>query len=149
LRKATPTFGAFGSGRGKMFFGACGDYGNYPRDAELDAFFDGPVHAIEFEYRDRHSDFGGVGLLNDFAQLKFHAVRLNARNPATTHFSAAGNIELLANLGAQHLRQVTRVIAGQSGAVSGDFISNPSAASHFFPQRYHSGLQWRGVGSEA
>jgi hypothetical protein len=74
---------------------------------------------------------GRFGLRNCFTQLKFHSIRMYAYDLAATDLGAGGKIELLANLGAQHLCQMPRVIAGEGGAVSRDFISNPPTASHF------------------
>ena len=60
---AAPAFYAFGGGEGEMFFGASGEDGGDPGDAEFGGFFDAPLEVIELEDGEQQVEReGGVGL---------------------------------------------------------------------------------------
>src|SRR5260370_918257 len=65
-----------------------------------------------------------------FSELELYAVRMNARNTSSPNFFSGGNIEVLADLGAQDLRQMVCVVSGKSRAIIRYFVGNPTAAGH-------------------
>jgi hypothetical protein len=113
-----------------MFLCTLRDHGNDPGGTEFRAFFDRPLHAIEFEDGDGQREICNCCLENGFAKLKFHPAVLDGDNPRVVGTAMGNNIEFLIKLGAKNARQMIGVRTGQSGMVTGNFVGNPAAACH-------------------
>src|ERR1700730_7194988 len=113
-----------------MGLGSLGNHRNDDGSAQLRTFFNGPLHAIELEDRDQESQAWSGGGGNDFAQVKFDPALGDIRNmPAADIFTRA-NIEFLPNATAQHACEMVGVRTNQRGAIAGNFVGEPAAASH-------------------
>src|ERR1700727_2218638 len=127
---STPALGALRGGSRQVHVRPAGDDRDDLRDAEFSAFFDGPFHAVELENSEQECD-GWRGRGEDFfAQFELDPAVVNGDNAAAADFRIGGDIEFLADLGAQDADEVVGMTAGEGGAVGGSLVGDPSATGH-------------------
>ena len=113
-----------------MRVGAASDNRNNSLHAKFGAFFNGPLEAIEFENRYQQGEIYGLGCRCFFSEFELYSIFGNADDPPATNYGVSDNIEFAPHAGTQNADEVIRMIANQSGAISGDFIGNPSSSRH-------------------
>ena len=65
-----------------------------------------------------------------FAKFELDPAVRDGYDASAADHGVGGDIEFLANAGAQNADQVIGVVAGEGGAVARDFVGDPSAAGH-------------------
>ena len=113
----------------QMLIGAARDHRHEPRDAELRAFFDRPLHAVELEYGKKQGDLGHIEPRNSSPSSNSTRPSLNQCNSSAANGRDRWRYRTLANASAQHADQMIRMGAEQGRVISGDFVGNPAAAA--------------------
>ena len=115
-----------------MLIGAPRNCWHDSRNAQLCAFLNRPFHAVKLENGKKKCDVGVRHTDNFLAQFELNAIGRDAGNPPSTDRRTHGNVELLAHARAQNANQVVGVVASQGSPTAGNFIGDPSSASHLW-----------------
>jgi hypothetical protein len=113
-----------------MLLGPLGDHRNNLRDSQLSAFFNCPLHAIEFEDGKNQGDVGGRYSIELLAKLKFNAIVSDTDNPSVPDVVTSRDIKVLSDLSTKNTNHMIRMSANEGSTVPEDFISDPTAACH-------------------
>ena len=115
----------------EILFTASGDEWNDVRDSEFDSFFDGPLHAIEFEDGDGEGDVRSGRRRDHSAKLEFNAVFLDGEDVGFEDAFGGCEVEVLAWLGAEDSGEMQGVFTYEVGAIGIDLVGEPAAAGHW------------------
>src|SRR5882724_4716022 len=100
------------------------------RDTELRAFFDRPFHPIKFEDGECEGQVRCCSNGLFLPEGKFDTLVGNRSDRPTANRATGGNVELLANFGAQDTREMDSMVADDHRSVSICFIGDPATTSH-------------------
>ena len=82
---ALPALDSFRRGGSQMRIRTARDHRHNPRDAQLRALFDRPLHAVELEDGENQGDLGQAGCGDFFAQFEFDAVVCYRSDSSAAH----------------------------------------------------------------
>jgi hypothetical protein len=116
------------SSRGEMRIRPPRNHRNNPRHPNLGAFFNRPLHAIEFEDGKNQSKIGAGPQSHFISQRKFHALVREGHNLPAPNARRDCDVEFLSDLSAQNARQMQGMFASKSGSISMNLIGDPAAA---------------------
>jgi len=130
---APPSFGSFGGGEAKVFFGAAGENGRDFRHPQFRGFFYAPLEVVELEDGEQEMDRqGGVGF-ELFVQGEEDFGFRYGGDLSAVQEAVGDDVEDLARLGAEDAGEVLGLLAGKGGVGGvagggGESVGDPAAA---------------------
>jgi hypothetical protein len=100
-----------------MGFSTSCDYRDNSRHAQFGAFFNCPLHAIEFEDGNSDCDVAGFGLRQNCAKFEFDTVVVQGGNHPAAEFAAGGDVEFLSDAGTENLSEVAGMVPDERCAI--------------------------------
>ena len=94
-----------------MGLGAIRNDRNDSTHAQLDTLLNGPLHAIEFEDGEDDGQSGSRIYRNDLAELELDSIVRDAGDATAADALTRGDVKLLPDLSAKHLREMPGVRA--------------------------------------
>src|ERR1019366_3074286 len=113
-RDALPPLAALAGSFEQPFFAAPRFHWQYALDAQFRGLLDGPLEAVELDQRSAQGDaHGQCGRIDRLNHAEDHPIATRLRNFGQVRLPAIGNLVALARFGAQHARQMPRIVAAQ------------------------------------
>src|ERR1700733_11069345 len=106
------------------------DYRNNAGHPQFCALFNRPLHAIELEDGKQNGHRGNGALRNSIAERELNAIIINRDDLSPADAQRRNHVELLPNSDPQNTREMGSVFSKNECSVSGDFVGDPTAASH-------------------